>query len=153
MTEIVKAIAIVNAEGDPESVYTPGATFDDEGPWALDNTKTLVHITGDITDVTAFRELTYYKDGKWISRSKAPGPYYYWKDEDWVLDSTKLWQDIREERNKRLFFSDWTQLPDCKLSITKQGEWTEYRQVLRGIPATNNGVKHLNEVVWPDEPS
>ena len=70
-----------------------------------------------------------------------------------MLDSDELCKEIRGKRNSLLYDSDWTQLTDCKLSLEKQGEWTEYRQVLRGIPAVNNGVKHLNEVVWPDEPS
>ena len=82
-----------------------------------------------------------------------PGSYYDWKSEAWVLNSEALWKEIRQDRNQRLYECDWTQLDDNKLSLSKKGEWTEYRQALREVPTNNSGVTHLNEVVWPDQPS
>ena len=93
------------------------------------------------------------KDSTWKSRDEKPGDYYNWKDEAWVLDSDALWVEIRENRNRRLYASDWTQLDDCKLSLTKKGEWTEYRQALREVPKNNSDVTHADNVVWPDQPS
>ena len=68
--------------------------------------------------------------------------------------------EIREIRNRMLFDSDWTQLPDCSLSNVKKEEWTNYRQALRDI--TNNiqesdfhtdkfGNKYF--MSWPTKPS
>tara|TARA_Y200000002_G_scaffold348367_1_gene324274 strand:- start:335 stop:781 length:447 start_codon:yes stop_codon:yes gene_type:complete len=145
-------VAIVDTEGEIIHLWSSGAEVEPEGEWVTDKTKTVVHISSSI-DNGYFMRRNYYKDGTWKSREDKPGDYYIWKDEAWVLDSDELWKAIRDKRNNLLYSSDWTQLTDCKLSLEKQGEWTEYRQVLRGIPAINNGVKHLNEVVWPDEPS
>tara|TARA_S200000501_G_C20794004_1_gene730887 strand:+ start:997 stop:1443 length:447 start_codon:yes stop_codon:yes gene_type:complete len=145
-------VAIVDTNGEIIHLWNSGADVEPEGAWESDKTKTVVHLTSDV-ESTYFTQTHYYKDGAWKERSLSPGTYYTWKDEAWVLDSDELWKEIRGKRNSLLYDSDWTQLTDCKLSLEKQGEWTEYRQVLRGIPATNNGVKHLNEVVWPAEPS
>jgi len=149
----VHGIAIVNTEGHIESFYTPGGTFEDEGPWAQDKTKTVVHVTTEFSDVAEFVSLHYYKDKTWKSRSAAPGSYYTWKNEAWVLDSDALWIEIRADRDSRLYASDWTQLDDCKLSLAKKGEWTEYRQALREVPENNSDVTHVDKVVWPGQPS
>lgn len=149
----VHGIAIVDTEGHIYSFYTPAATFEDEGPWSQDKTKTVVHVTTEFSDMSEFVSLHYYKDKIWKSRSAAPGSYYIWKDEAWVLDSDALWAEIRGDRNRRLYECDWTQLDDCKLSLTKKGEWTEYRQALREVPTNNSGVTHADNVVWPDQPS
>ena len=149
----VYAVAIVNSEGSCESMYIPGGVFDDEGAWQHDASKTVVHITTQLSDQSAFMQTKYYKDGVWKDREKSSGDYYNWVSEAWVLDSTKLWKNIREDRDIRLWKSDWTQMSDCKLSITKQGEWTEYRQALRDVPSSNEGATHTDQIVWPDMPS
>ena len=149
----VYGLAIVNSEGHIDSFYVPGGTFEDEGPWEHDKTKTVVHVTTQFSDMHEFVKLKYYKDGVWKSRSEAPGSYYDWKSEAWVLNSEALWKEIRQDRNQRLYECDWTQLDDNKLSLSKKGEWTEYRQALREVPTNNSGVTHVNEVVWPDQPS
>lgn len=96
----------------------------------------------------------HWKDGAWQSRDPAPDPQYYdWKDGKWNFNSTNFWALVRRDRNQRLYASDWTQLDDCKLSMTKKGEWTEYRQALREVPVSNSGSTMLDQIVWPDQPS
>lgn len=149
----VYAVAIVNTEGHAESVYIPGGTFQDEGPWELDNTKTVVHITTQIEDIAEWSKVFYYKDGGWADRPPSPGEYYYWKDEEWVFDSEHFWKLVREDRNVRLWKTDWTQISDNDLTDAKKAEWREYRSVLRIIPAQQSNAKTLKEIVWPTEPS
>ena len=55
---------------------------------------------------------------------------------------------LREERNKLLQESDWTQNPD--IPEETRNAWTTYRQELRDITET---YKTLAEVVWPNKPS
>jgi len=148
------AIAIVNSEGECEQWFSPAATYpDDKTAWEYDDTKTVVHITTSLLDLSAFIEVNYYKDGAWKTRAKAPDTFYDWKDEKWNFNSTQFWAIVRQDRNNRLFASDWTQLSDCKLSLSKQGEWTEYRQALRQVPATNSDSTKLDSIVWPGQPA
>lgn len=53
------------------------------------------------------------------------------------------------QRNKLLYESDWTQIPNGPLSVQKQQEWADYRQQLRDI--TSQPGYPFN-VVWPTKP-
>ena len=55
---------------------------------------------------------------------------------------------LREERNKLLQESDWTQNPD--ITEETRNAWTTYRQELRDITKT---YYNIAEVVWPNKPS
>jgi len=55
-------------------------------------------------------------------------------------------EEVRNERNRRLTASDWTQLPDV---ISDKDGWAAYRQALRDVPE-QEGFPW--EVVWPQEP-
>ena len=148
----VYSIAIIDSEGDCKTMYTPGGIFDDEGTWANDSTKTVVHITTELSDQTLFMNTNYYKAGKWVARDESPGAYYNWIGEEWVLDSDKLFAEIRQERTARLYRCDWTLTTDSPLTDAEKVEWIEYRQALRGVPSVNAEVVHLDLVVWPDAP-
>jgi len=54
---------------------------------------------------------------------------------------------VREDRNKRLGETDWTQLVDAPLDATP---WVTYRQALRDVPS-QPGFPH--NVTWPTEPT
>jgi hypothetical protein len=54
---------------------------------------------------------------------------------------------VRDDRNKRLGDTDWTQLVDAPLNASP---WADYRQALRDI-TTQAGFPH--NVTWPEEPS
>tara|TARA_R100001443_G_C3353124_1_gene177282 strand:- start:47 stop:430 length:384 start_codon:yes stop_codon:yes gene_type:complete len=56
-------------------------------------------------------------------------------------------QNLRNERNRLLVESDWTQLPDVP-EATKNA-WQTYRQELRDITKT---YQSLDTVVWPTKP-
>ena len=57
---------------------------------------------------------------------------------------------LRVERDGKLTESDWTQLPDAKLTDSKKAEWVTYRQALRDLPATESD---LSNPTWPIKPS
>lgn len=54
---------------------------------------------------------------------------------------------VREQRNKLLSESDWTQSRD--VTLDNDTDWTAYRQELRDI-TTQGGFPH--NVIWPDKP-
>lgn len=61
--------------------------------------------------------------------------------------------DLRNQRNKLLQESDWTQLVDTNnlLSDSEKQMWVTYRQQLRDLPEQylTNDVISLSDVVWP----
>lgn len=62
---------------------------------------------------------------------------------------------LREERNRKLAQSDWTQSRD--LTLPNDETWKSYRQALRDLPSTANPTLdsdgNLQGVTWPDEPT
>ena len=61
---------------------------------------------------------------------------------------------LREQRNRILALTDWTQGKDVPDTISSK--YTTYRQALRDLPSTAsptlvNGV--LSNVTWPEEPN
>lgn len=55
-------------------------------------------------------------------------------------------KQVREDRDKKLIESDWTQILDAPVD---QAAWAKYRQALRDIPQQDGFP--LN-VIWPNEP-
>lgn len=56
---------------------------------------------------------------------------------------------MRQERNKRLLLTDWTQLPVNTLSPQQKAEWEVYRNRLRNLPQVTTD---LNDIQWPTPP-
>ena len=75
------------------------------------------------------------------------------------LEQEKPMRLLREERNKRLVETDWTQLKDIDLDLIRERNWKNYRQALRDLPAKSNpklddfGNLDMSSVSWPDKPS
>jgi len=150
----VRTVAHINSEGEVVQIYTAGGkNIPVEGEYSIDPSQTVVHIN-EVVDQVAFMRTKYYKDGEWKDREdKSQTPYFKWKNFAWELDSASLWVHIREDRDKRLFLSDWTQVSDNKLTDEKKTSWAEYRQALREVPSENSNVTDLTQVTWPSEPS
>lgn len=60
------------------------------------------------------------------------------------------WAALREERDRLLYQTDWTQLPVNPLTAEQKVSWENYRQQLRDLPDT---VTDIDNVVWPTPPS
>ena len=75
------------------------------------------------------------------------------------LTDAKPMKLLREERNKRIAETDWTQLKDIGLNIIRERNWKNYRQALRDLPSKSNpkldssGKLDMSSVTWPDKPS
>ena len=57
----------------------------------------------------------------------------------------RQWTLIREERNRILIETDWTQLADAPLSEEKKNAWKIYRQALRDITLQEDPF----HIIWP----
>ena len=75
------------------------------------------------------------------------------------LNAQEPFRLLREERNKRIAETDWTQLKDIDLDIIRERNWKNYRQALRDLPANSkpklseDGTLDMSSVTWPDKPS
>ena len=75
------------------------------------------------------------------------------------LEANEPYKLLREERNKLIAETDWTQLKDISLDSIREKNWKDYRQALRDLPSNstpnldNNGNLNMSSVNWPDKPS
>lgn len=62
-------------------------------------------------------------------------------------------QVVRNERNLKLTFTDWTQLSDSPLTTEQKAAYSEYRKYLRDYPETEGWFEHLPKTfeVWMEK--
>lgn len=76
----------------------------------------------------------FHENGEWVYRPFPPPTI------------EQMWEPVRQERNRRLAASDWTQLPDVPLET--KSAWTAYRQALRDITEQPDPFN----IAWPTPP-
>ncbi len=96
-----------------------------------------------------------YSANAWISRQAKPNRHASWVNGTWTWDSDLLLDDIRKERNKLIFQSDWTIFSDSPLTEAQQTEAQTYRTALRDLPASldMSAISSIDDVTWPSVPS
>lgn len=93
---------------------------------------------------SAYRDGVEEIEGQWFAKWGVSD----WDEEAIASATERQWASIRQQRNTKLTDCDWTQLPDCPLSNTKQLEWAAYRQALRDITSQTDPFS----IVWPELP-
>ena len=89
----------------------------------------------------AFRDGVEQIDGKWFTKYSVAD-----LDADGIaLKDAEQAKSVREQRNKLLSESDWTQLTDAPVDSVA---WAVYRQTLRDI-TKQDGFPW--DVIWPDK--
>ncbi len=99
-------------------------------------------------------------DGQWFTRFVAGPVFTDTTDDDGNVTTAadneaayrarvdaEAAEGVRNERNKKLADTDWTQLADSSADATA---WATYRTALRDLPSTD-GFPH--NVTWPTEPT
>lgn len=61
--------------------------------------------------------------------------------------------ELRLERDARLNWSDWTQLPDVPLTPEQVTQWRAYRKALRDVPEAVQAQGWSGAVSWPTPPT
>ena len=79
--------------------------------------------------------------GEWILPHQAVAK----TAEDLATESEVAWANLREQRDKLLAETDWTASTD----VTMSAEMTEYRKLLRDLPANTTDVFNP---VYPEKP-
>jgi hypothetical protein len=59
---------------------------------------------------------------------------------------------IRRGRDDQLIKSDWTQLPDNRLTAAQRAEWATFREQLRSMTTTYANAQDPKDIVWPTPP-
>ena len=111
----------------------------------------LTGVTTSVTYSSAEAEKEYTNSVEW----RKPDGSISMSPADFVVDYTAVGPVVellmlREERNKKLAATDWTQFNDSPLSDSKKTEWSTYRQALRDITSSTQSIFSVN---WPTEPS
>lgn len=75
--------------------------------------------------------------------------YFNYDTKQWVLDYPNQEVIVKNQRDKLLYESDWTQIPNNPLTTAKQQEWAVYRQELRDITSQSG---YPFNVIWPVQP-
>jgi hypothetical protein len=69
------------------------------------------------------------------------------------ITSEQLQAGIRRIRDDLLKASDWTQLPDNKLTTEQKAAWATYRQQLRDLPETYKDATQISDIIVPNQPT
>ena len=98
---------------------------------------------------------SYYWDGSsWQSRTPFPSPYHVWENASWSFDADRFFDKVRKQRDEKLAASDWTQtVSDSPLDSDQIEAWATYRQELRDLTDSLDGIESLDDVPWPDAPA
>jgi len=100
-----------------------------------------------------------YSDLEWLDKSQTKPTEEEINAKIAELKTAEPMKLLREERNKRIADTDWTQLKDITLDSIREKNWKEYRQALRDLPndstpkLDNYGDLDMSSVTWPDKPS
>jgi len=97
----------------------------------------------------------YYHDGEvFVKRPVKPhGVYNFdWVTKEWVFNFELFISAVRQIRDGYLAASDWSQLSDAPLAESDKYKWQEYRQALRDLPETIDGIHAIDQIDWPVRP-
>lgn len=116
----------------------------------------VIYISEELGPLDLWME-THYRDfsnNTWATRSAKPNPVAYWNGSSWITELEQFKDLVREQRDSKLSYSDWTQFIDVPLSTEQKQSWATYRQSLRDLPTTiTSSITRLEDVTWPTEPS
>lgn len=105
------------------------------------------YIEGSIDD-SAY----YIENGLAVAIPAKPDQYsvFDFTTKQWVQQENLAIADVLPKRQRLLYSSDWTQIPNGPLTTEQQAAWATYRQQLRDIP-TQSGYPF--NVIWPTPPA
>ena len=100
-----------------------------------------------------------YSDIEWFDKTQTKPTEEELNNKIDELQAEEPYRLLREERNRLIAETDWTQLNDIDLDIIRERDWKNYRQALRDLPSKSNpkldsrGDLDMSSVTWPTKPS
>jgi len=156
---MIKYIAYVSSNGEITKLKHAAAVSNPPEGYNTSLQKTIFHFNFDINNPADWIERHYYDftDQEFKVRGLRPNPHATWNDNypRWEWDVEDIRNEIRDLRNQKLFYCDWTIVADSPLSEEQKTEARTYRQSLRDFPSDVDltNITNVSEVVWPAEPS
>ena len=101
----------------------------------------------------AIDDSAYYIENELpVAISPKPSQYsiFDFTTKQWVQNETMAISDVSIKRQRLLYASDWTQIPNGPLTAEQQTAWATYRQELRDVPQQSG---YPYNVVWPVAPN
>jgi hypothetical protein len=94
----------------------------------------------------------YIQNGVPVAIPPKPDQYsvFDYTTKQWVQNANMAIASVSQKRQKLLYLSDWTQIPNNPLTTAQQEAWATYRQELRDIPQQSG---YPFNVVWPVAPT
>jgi hypothetical protein len=94
----------------------------------------------------------YIENGLPVAMPPKPDQYsiFDFSIKQWVEDENLAIAYVLPKRQRLLYASDWTQIPNNPLTAEQQLEWATYRQELRDIPEQSG---YPLNVIWPTPPA
>ena len=104
------------------------------------------YLEGSIDDSTY-----YIANGVAVAIPAQPDQYsvFDFTTKQWVQQENLAIADVLPKRQRLLYSSDWTQLPNGPLTTAQQEAWATYRQQLRDIPEQSG---YPFNVIFPTPP-
>ena len=99
-----------------------------------------------------------YSDLEWLDKNQSKPTAEELNNKIAELKAEEPFRLLREERNRLIAETDWTQLKDIDLDIIRERNWKNYRQALRDLPAKSNpkldsyGNLDMTSITWPTKP-
>lgn len=146
MEEII-GVAYVKASGEITRIELYNGFSAQEGAVEGDLT---VHYIEDASGInfSDFLNSHIWNNG-WVDVGMRPNGNFYWSGTAWEMDSAEFMALVRNQRDMRLYQSDWTQVADAPVD---SAAWATYRQALRDFPSTVTTESTLEELIWPTSP-
>jgi hypothetical protein len=139
-------VTIIKRIGDDVVLYAGNVTLTEAGVQGEDFVDTTT--TPDVAvqeEISALPEGWFgagwsYTNGVWTQVAQRPEPQ----------TRSAQHRREREERNKLLSQSDWTQIDDAPLTTVQKAAWALYRQALRDLPQQEGFPRTVS---WPSPPA
>jgi len=109
--------------------------------------------TGETYIDGLFDDSIYYiENNEVVAIPPKPDKYslFNFTTKQWVQQENLAIADVLPKRQKALYSSDWTQIPNGPLTSEQQSAWATYRQKLRDITAQSG---YPFDVIWPTPPT
>ena len=141
----IERISLAQGENPPEGL-------DGEGLYRI------VYMYDNIANNVDFMEHNYYDTVQevFVARSSKPNPFAYWNGVGWDWNDVAFLEYVRQERARKLYECDWTQVSDAPLTSAEVSEATTYRQALRDVTdaliLNPENYSTLESVPWPTKP-
>tara|TARA_B110000503_G_C7030728_1_gene363873 strand:- start:229 stop:708 length:480 start_codon:yes stop_codon:yes gene_type:complete len=154
----IKKLAYINeVTGEIEAMILSQGNNPPEG-LNEEGTQRLVYIYDNIPNNSEFMELNYYTT-EFVERPPRINPFATWNKNttSWEWNYETFLNHIREQRDRKLYQTDWTQLSDTSITPAQVSEAAQYRQLLRdltnAIVANPENFPTLASVSWPVPPT